>query len=372
MTAIAEDVIRSLAGFKGEHAPVTSCYLDVDGRRLHRHQDLEQEVLTLLRGARAKANGHNPSVTSDLQRIEDYVRAGFDRSNTRGLAIFACSAHDLWEVFSLPVPVQNRVVINHVPAVSQLEALYEESAALAVLLADRQRARLFVFELGELTDRSELFDELPRDYDTTGQRDQGDVAHHVQELRQVHLRHAADVAWRVYQEHGFEHLAVAAADDIAGELEGLLHPYLRQRLCDRLHLPINATVDDVRAAAIEIETKVERRKEAEVVQRLREAVATGRRGAAGLGPVLDALREHRVERLLVSHGYGEAGWRCTSCGALAAVGRTCPSCNEQMEQVDDVVEEAVEAALSQSARVEICVGNADLDVLGRVGALLRY
>jgi peptide subunit release factor 1 (eRF1) len=88
--------------------------------------------------------------------------------------------------------------------------------------------------------------------------------------------------------------------------------------------------------------------------------------------VLDALREHRVERLLVSHGYGEAGWRCTSCGALAAVGRTCPSCNEQMEQVDDVVEEAVEAALSQSARVEICVGNADLDVLGRVGALLRY
>jgi hypothetical protein len=43
-----------------------------------------------------------------------------------------------------------------------------------------------------------------------------------------------------------------------------------------------------------------------------------------------------------------------------------------MEQVDDVVEEAVETALSQSARVEICVGNADLDVLGRVGALLRY
>jgi peptide subunit release factor 1 (eRF1) len=372
MTAIAEDVIRSLAGFKGEHAPVTSCYLDVDGRRLHRHQDLEQEVESLLRGARAKANGHSPSVSSDLQRIEDYVRAGFDRSNTRGLAIFSCSAHDLWQVFSLPVPVPNRVVINHVPAVSQLEALLEESAALAVLLADRQRARLFVFELGELTDRSELFDELPRDYDTTGQRDQGDVAHHVQELRHVHLRHAAEVAWQAYQDTGFEHLAIAAADDIANELEGLLHPYLRERLCDRLHLPVNATIDDVRTAAIEVETKVERRKEAEVVERLREAVATGRRGVAGLGPVLGALRERRVERLLVSHGYGEAGWRCDPCGTIADVGRTCPSCSSDMEAIDDVVEEAVEVALSQSARVEICVGNADLDVLGRVGALLRY
>ncbi|MEY2437573.1 MAG: peptide chain release factor subunit 1 [Acidimicrobiaceae bacterium] len=372
MTAIAEDVIRSLAAFKGEHAPVTSCYLDVDGRRLHRHQDLEQEVEALLRGARAKANGHNPSVTTDLRRIEDYVRAGFDRSHTRGLAIFACSAHDLWEVIPLPVPVQNRVVINHFPAVSQLEALFEESAALAVLLADRQRARLFVFELGELTDRSELFDELPRDYDTTGQRDQGDVVHHVEELRHVHLRHAAEVAWRVYQDHGFEHLAVAASDDIAGELEGLLHPYLRQRLCDRLHLPVGAAMGEVRAAAIEVETKVERRKEAAVVQRLREAVATGRRGVAGLGPVLEALRDRRVERLLVSQGYSEPGWRCEPCGGLAEVGRTCPSCTAQMEEVDDVVEEAVEAALSQSARVEICVGNADLDVLGRVGALLRY
>jgi hypothetical protein len=36
------------------------------------------------------------------------------------------------------------------------------------------------------------------------------------------------------------------------------------------------------------------------------------------------------------------------------------------------VEEAVDVALGQSCRVVVCDGNADLDVLGRVGALLRY
>jgi hypothetical protein len=40
--------------------------------------------------------------------------------------------------------------------------------------------------------------------------------------------------------------------------------------------------------------------------------------------------------------------------------------------VEDVVEEAVEEALAQSCDVEICVGNADLDVLGCIGAILRY
>ncbi len=40
--------------------------------------------------------------------------------------------------------------------------------------------------------------------------------------------------------------------------------------------------------------------------------------------------------------------------------------------MDRLVEEAVEEALGQSCRVEVVVGNADLDVLGRVGALLRF
>ena len=43
-----------------------------------------------------------------------------------------------------------------------------------------------------------------------------------------------------------------------------------------------------------------------------------------------------------------------------------------MEPLDDVVEDAVEDALASGIKVDICVGNADLDVLGRVGALLRY
>jgi hypothetical protein len=43
-----------------------------------------------------------------------------------------------------------------------------------------------------------------------------------------------------------------------------------------------------------------------------------------------------------------------------------------MDKVADIVEEAIDEALGQSCRVEVCAGNADLDVLGRIGALLRY
>jgi len=368
---IAETVIRSLAGFRGQQAPVTSCYLDVDGRRHLRQQDLEHEVATVLKNARRKVNGH-ASVRRDLHRIEEFVKGGLDRSRTRGLAIFACSEHDLWEVFSLPVPVQNQVVINHMPAVSQLEAVNEESAALGVLLADKQRARVLVFELGDVVEHSELMDELPRDYDSRGEKERGDVAHHRDALMHQHLRHAADAALAVFQKNGFEHMVIGASDPITSALESLLHPYLRSRLFGRVQISVASGVEDIRAAAIEVEHQIERQKEDEFVQRLREAVATGRRGVGGLAAVLDALNDRRAERLLVSQDYQAPGWRCAPCGALGLVGRTCGRCTGEMEAIDDVVEEAIDEALAQSCRVEICVGNADLDVLGRIGALLRY
>ena len=371
MAVISEAAIRELAGLKGADAPITTCYLDVDGRRLVRQQDVEQELDGLLRDARQRANGHQ-SVHDDLKRIEAYVRGGLDRSHTRGLAIFACSASDLWTVIELPVAVHSQVVINHSPAVAQLESLLQEHEPIGVLLADRQVARLFVFEMGELVEHSELLDELPRDYDARGMRERGTPEAHVEELASQHLRNAARAAFELWQARGFHHLAIGAPDAIASELEGDLHPYLKERLCGRVHLGVSASHNDVLAAAEALEADVERKREAALVDRLREAAATGRRGVAGLADTLAALNEHRVERLVVSKGYAEEGWRCPDTGALAAVGPNHPVNGTPLERVEDVVEEAIEQALAQGVAISICIGNADLDVLGRIGALLRY
>jgi peptide subunit release factor 1 (eRF1) len=367
-----ESTVRSLAGFVGHRAPVTSFYLDVDGRRHPRRADVERRATWLLRrSGRLDGYAGHPSVQEDLRRIEERVRAGFDRRTTRGVAVFSCTAHDLFEVVELPAPVRDRVVVNHTPAVGQLERVIQEHAPIGVLLADRQRARMFVFELGELTERSELLDELPRDYDTPGERDRGTRASHVEALVHVHLRHAADVAWRVFQERPYAHLAIGAPEAVASELVALLHPYLRERLVGRVPLTTGSTLAEVRDVATEVEREADRRREAALVARLREEAAAGRRGVVGLRDTLAALNERRVERLLVSDGYAEEGWRCPTTGALVAVGPTSPLTGEQMVRVADVVEDAIELALNQGCAVHVCV-DADLDCLGRIGALLRF
>jgi hypothetical protein len=47
-------------------------------------------------------------------------------------------------------------------------------------------------------------------------------------------------------------------------------------------------------------------------------------------------------------------------------------CRHELRPVEDLVELVIDDAISQSCHVEICVDNPDLDVMGRIGALLRY
>jgi peptide subunit release factor 1 (eRF1) len=157
-----------------------------------------------------------------------------------------------------------------------------------------------------------------------------------------------------------------------GSVEDALHPYLRQRLRDRTHLAVGAPVEAIGEAVMEAELEIERRREQGLLDELRGRLGRGDRAAAGLVDVLDALADRRVERLLVSSGYHEEGWSCAACDTLAKVGPRCPRCGQDLREEQDVVAAAVDAALAASCRVDVCDGSADLDVLGRIGALLRF
>src|SRR5207248_4748884 len=135
--------------------PVVSCYLDVDGRQYVRPRDYELNLERMIRSVREQQHSGR-----DLKRIEDYVRGGIDRSHTRGLALFSCVTEGLWQPVHLPVSVRNSLVVNRRPQVRPLEAVVERAERYGVVLADRQRARLFVFQLGELVEWSERFDRL--------------------------------------------------------------------------------------------------------------------------------------------------------------------------------------------------------------------
>lgn len=372
MPLLNEDSIRALASFKAADRPVVTTYLDVDGKRWPKFADVEARLERMVRDAteKATANGHAGAVP-DLQRIQGHVKRGLDRSRTRGLALFS-SGDDLWEVHELPVRVKDQLVVNQTPHVRQLEGIVDNYKGFGLLLADKQRTRMFVFELNRLVDKSEVFDALPRHDDDAGDRDRGHTDHHLEAATHQHVKRAAQLAFEVWKQHPFDHLILSAGPEIASELEADLHSYLKERIRARINIPAAASEATIVEAVLDVEEQVERQREQAVVDRMRAAAAAERGGVCGIEPTLAVINERRVDTLVVSDGFEVEGWKCGGCGALAGKGPACPRCGGTMAKVDDVVEEAVEEALLQSCHVEMCVGNADLDVAGRIGALLRF
>lgn len=368
MTLITEAEVRSLASLRGRDA-IVSCYLDVDGRRHLHPADYERSLAVMVQ--RARANGHGAAISADLDRITARVADGFDRSKVRGVAMFAGVADDVWEVVELPVPVRDQIVANVSPAVGQLEGILEESLTLGVLLTDRVRARVTVHRLDEVLYDEALDDEDEGRGDVAGLSDRGTPDRHRDEKAKAHLRRASDLLWSVHQQFSLDHVLIGASDKAARPLVDGLHPYLRARM--HAVVDLDPAIGDavLRDTAHDAILEIERRREQRLVDDLRAALGAGAQAVEGLSDVLDAMHAERVATLLVSTGYSESGWACPNCGRLATVGPTC-DCGNAYDKVDNVVERAIERGIERGITVEMCTDNADLDVHGRIGALLRY
>ena len=57
MTELDSSVLRDLAGWEPDGLPVSSLYLDIDGRRLPRPQDLQQRAAEVAHGLKDQAAG---------------------------------------------------------------------------------------------------------------------------------------------------------------------------------------------------------------------------------------------------------------------------------------------------------------------------
>lgn len=373
MTDLDHTLLRKLADWDVAGAPITSVYLTVDGRRYPRRSDYEVRLDELLRRARSDAEGLGRealrSVERDVEMVSAFVRETFDRGDTRGLGMFSSSRAGLWEVVRVPRPVRDRVTVAPAVDLLPLEALLETYRPTGTVLVDYEKARLFLTELGRLEEVEDLWDEVP------GRHEQGGWAQmrmqrHVDEHRTKHLKRVADAAFALWRRRGFEHLILAGPAEARGELEGVLHDYLRRRVRARLGLAVTAGPEEILTRVLAVEEELEREAERAAVERLWTAGGNDH-GVVGLDATLDALAAGRVGELVVAFDLARQGAACSACGRLATGGSACPTCGAPMGAVPDVVEAAVTLALRSGARVETIVEDAGLGDVG-IGAVLRF
>jgi len=377
---ITRERLRRLADTRPAQGKVLSLFLNLDPREFATAPARSTEIRSMLDRAARRVRDHESltheeraALRADLERTQAELGDGGLAKGAHGVAVFASGPAGLFEVLKLSEPIEHDPVIADAPFIVPLSAIGPPDR-WCVVLVNRRTARLLCGVSGQLEEV-----ELIRD-DVHGQHDQGgwsqaNYQRSIDKDADDHLRHAAKVAFARLQDDLPVGILVGGPQELAGDFEAHLHPYLRERLAGRLDLDVEHTSgDDVRrAAAPRIEAAAREREDA-ALARLVEAFAGGHwRAASGLPEVLAAVHEQRIETLLVEAGFAAPGVRCPSCGWLGAdQTEACPADGTATERLSDVVEAAVERALTQAADIRVLRDRAELTSHGRIAAVLRF
>jgi len=192
----------------------------------------------------------------------------------------------------------------------------------------------------------------------------------------AHLRHVANTLHRLLQVAPYDRLVIACAEPLWPRLVEELHTDVRALLHDeRLTLDVgDVGIEDVVDATAAVLAEEHRAHEDAALAEFREHRGRdgGERAAAGLEEVLGALVERRVGTLLFQADLRASGVVCTRCDWMGAAGESCPLDGAPLEPRVNILEEAVQSAVGQSAEILALRDRPELASFGGIAATLRF
>jgi peptide chain release factor subunit 1 len=345
---ITRERLRRLADIRLAEGKVLSLFVNLDPREFASAAARSTEIRSLLdRASRQVRDDESLSreerlaLRADLERLQaEIANGGLDAKGAHGLAVFASGPAGLFEMLKLSEPIDHDPVIADTPFIAPLTAIGPPER-WCVLLVNRRIARLFCGPSGELSEIELIRDEVPGRHDQGGWS-QANYQRSIDKDAADHLRRTAEVAFARLKGDLPAGILVGAPQELVADFESELHPYLRERLAGRLDIDVeHSTAEEVNRAATPHSERASRAKQDAALARIAEEFGAGTgRAASGIGDVLAALEEQRVETLLVDAGF-EA-------------------------------EDAIEYALAQSADVHVLRDRPELASHGHIAAVLRF
>ena len=375
---VTEKTLRDLAEVRADGDMVLSIYMNLDPSQFATPPARASEISSLLDEAHREIEhaerGHDElqALRAALEHAREMLETdGSLPKGARALALFVCEPLELARAVRLPQPVGSTVVISNAPFIAPL-AEAGPAGRVCVALVDERHARILRGSGERLREASSFGDPVHGRHDQGGWS-QARYQRSVNKDVEDHLRHVARVLHDLLRIAPYDLLLIACTEPLWPRVTAKLHADVRARLREeRLSLDVgDASIADVEAAAGTTLVAERKAHEDALLAELRERHAHD--GAAGgLQPVLEALVERRVQTLLYDAGLHADGVVCANCGWMGTDGDSCPVDGDALQRSEDIVEEAVQSAVGQSAEVLALADRPELGPYGKIAALLRF
>jgi peptide subunit release factor 1 (eRF1) len=366
------DQLDSLAAFEQSPYPVVSLYLNTQPGSTGKDQ--YQTFVRKEFAARSRTyRDHSPereSLDKDLERISRYLETELQPS-ANGVAIFACSAGELFDAVQLTAPIQRHsLYIGDQPHLYPLARLESQYPRYAAVLTDTNSARILVVATGEVVDEREL-----KGVKTRFQR-------HLENFHLQHVKEVVDVLDRIVQEEGIEQIVVAGDEVVTPLLREQMPKRLAEKIVDQVRLEAAAPADEILRMTLEAMKKSDQASDIEAVDSVVGAYRAGGLGVVGPEETLEALIQGQVDTLLINASVRDLESLGTPSVQSAAndAGIEEPaveasSAGEAAEgnpQAVRIADELIAKAKQTSARIKFIEDSALLAPYGGVAAQLRF
>jgi stalled ribosome rescue protein Dom34 len=374
-TTLPEKLLEKLLDVDPVEAPVISLYLDARADQ-HGQQNflpfVRKELTNRIKSYDSQSD-EQKSLEEDFVRIMRYLETDVPPS-VEGLAIFACSkAKDWFEVGQFDAPFErNRLFVSDRPHVYPLARLIDQYRRYVVVLADTNRAQIFVFAAGQAVERQEV-ENVKTKHAKVGGWSQARYQRHEQNYHLQHAKEVVDMLERIVREEGIEQIILAGDESTVIPLlrEQMPKP-IQEKVIESLSLGINTPEHELLEESLTAFRRYDSLTDMEKVERLLSEYRGDNLGVGGVPETLAALSNGQVEEMLIaakaeSIQYDEEEVRKVL--DLYQVDEKLPETLDQRTIADELVRRA---NVLSAAKVTFIEDSTRLERMGGVGALLRY
>jgi peptide chain release factor subunit 1 len=367
--------LKEIANMEGKEGYFVSLYLNVDPM-FNPRGDYMVHFKNMMKNAAESINkAVYKEVKDDLGKVENYVLSN-KRLFKKGLAIISSSANFFWKEYNLNVPVKNELIVDKTPYAKPLMDILDNYQRYAVLLVDKESARIFMVHLGEIVEYGEVqTPDVPGKHKKGGwfSLSQNRYERHIDFHIALHLKDVVEKLDSFLSGEYIGRLIIGGSDEAVTAVKGMLHKTVLDKVIDTVKIEMFAKPDEIIKKVQPVVLKYEKQKEQEEVDFLIERAMKNENAVIGLENVLNALQEQRVMKLFFVKDHKASGCICNSCGLLTAQKiESCSYCSGGIEAVDYMIDLAAEKAVQQGAIIEIVTESKKLLDAGGIGAILRF
>ncbi|HUE77842.1 MAG TPA: VLRF1 family aeRF1-type release factor [Longimicrobiales bacterium] len=373
---ISRDQLQRLIDRRANGNPILSVFLDMsvnsDNKRTY-DVFLNKRKSDFRELSSDRDGHHREAVGAAFARLEKWVEEEFDEAN-KGLAMYMELDGDWTETIEIPLPVENRLVVDERPVVAPLVEIIERYHHHGVILVDREHLRLLSIYLDQTLHETEVRTEpypAPHDLKRGGFSAKDFQQRKAEETRHFFKEFAAEVE-AFHRKHRPDDLIILGTHENVKKFSEFLPDALRKKVVHTDRLDVGATSAEVREKLGPVFLERLEREEAEAVNLFRDRVREAHKAVSGFDDTLEQLQEGKVETLIIARAHREPGGRCEKCGfLLARTSGDCPYCGGTVRDGVDLVEEMIRMAEDQDARIDFAAAPT-LAEFGGVGGLLRF